>query len=83
MAEENDTKTICPVCNGSGEIFISVSSIADRRIKMGLSRYALAELSGITAATIRNIEVAANRPRPSTLEAINQALDKLEIERGT
>lgn len=79
----SDIQTICPVCNGSGQIFISVSSIADRRIKLGLSRYALAELSGITNVTIRNIEVGATRPRPSTLEAINQALDKLEIERGT
>ena len=77
----SDIKTVCPVCNGSGEVLISVSSIADRRIKLRLSRYALAKLSGITNVTIRNIEVGATRPRPSTLEALNQALDKLEIER--
>jgi predicted transcriptional regulator len=76
----SDGKTTCPVCNGSGEIFISVSSIAERRIELGLSRYALAKLSGITNVTIRNIEVGATRPRLSTLEAINQALDKLEMK---
>lgn len=77
-----DEEATCPVCNGSGKIHISVSDIANRRVKLNLSRYALAKLSNITNPTIRNIEVGATRPRPSTLEAINQALDKLEIERG-
>ena len=77
-----DEETACPVCNGSGKIQISVSDIANRRVKLNLSRYALAKLANITNPTIRNIEVGATRPRPSTLEALNQALERVERERG-
>jgi predicted transcriptional regulator len=70
----------CPVCNGSGKIQISVSDIAYRRINLRLSRYALAAIADVTSPTIRNIEVGATRPRPSTIEAIEQALDKAEAE---
>ena len=69
---------ICPICNGSGKMLDGVSEIAERRVKLKLSRYGLAAASGISNVTIRNIEVGATKPRITTIQTLKEALDRLE-----
>lgn len=69
---------ICPICNGSGKMVAGVSEIAERRIKLKLSRYGLAAASGISNVTIRNIEVGATKPRITTIQTLKETLDRLE-----
>ena len=71
-------KQKCPICDGTGKIYLSVSDIAERRVKLNLSRYGLAAASGISNVTIRNIEVGATKPRLSTIQSLRETLDKLE-----
>ena len=69
---------ICPICNGSGKMPDRVSDIAERRVKLKLSRYGLAAASGISNVTIRNIEVGATKPRITTIQTLKDTLDRLE-----
>jgi transcriptional regulator with XRE-family HTH domain len=48
--------------------------LADRRKLAGLTCPALAELAGISAQALRNIEAGRSEPRPPTILALTNAL---------
>lgn len=54
-----------------------VETIRNRRANLGISQQDLAELSGISLATIKNIERGAGNPSFAT---VNKILDVLGIE---
>ena len=71
-------KVACPVCNGTGEIGTSIDKIAERRASLGLSRYELSSLSGVSNVTIGNLERRLCKPRASTIKSLLDALDRCE-----
>ena len=55
---------------------MNVKKIIELRQEKNLSRYALADLSGIPKATLRDIEKGTTKnPRIETVKAIAKALD--------
>ena len=81
MPTESDNKKVCPLCNGSGDISIFGVEIAKRRSALGLGRYQLASISGISNVTIGNVERGDTSPRITTMQAIDEALTTIENER--
>ena len=55
------------------------STLCIKRLAAGLSRDQLAEVAGISRATVRRIELGLFTPRPATALALAAALD-LDVE---
>jgi len=74
-------KKICPICNGTGDVSSFGIDVAKRRAALGLGRYQLAAKCGISNVTIGNVERGDTSPRITTMQAIDEALSLMEIER--
>ena len=81
MSENGRDKKTCPICNGSGDVSSFGIDVAKRRADLGLGRYQLAALCGISNVTIGNVERGDTSPRITTMKAIDEALAAIESYR--
>ena len=77
-SDKKSRKKTCPVCNGTGDVSEFGIKIAERRAKLGLGRYQLAKLSGISNVTIGNVERGDVSPRITTIRSLEFALNVFE-----
>ena len=77
-SDKKSRKKTCPVCNGTGDVSEFGIKIAERRAKLGLGRYQLAKLSGISNVTIGNVERGDVSPRITTIRSLEFALNAFE-----
>ena len=77
MTEQKTSK--CPTCLGTGLIFEVGSRIKKARDQADMGRSELADKTGLTYQTIRNIEQGITKPSQESIKLISTVFESLGI----